>query len=76
MKCCFVVGNNRYNEFLVLRQVEKMVIISETVEDTDVISLFTETGLSMLNEVIARYNGSMNTDVKDTGDLVILLREN
>ena len=29
----------------------------------------------MLNEVIARYNGSMNKDVKDTGDLVILLRE-
>jgi len=60
---------------LVLRQVEKMVIISEAIEETDVISLLNETDLSMLNEVIARYNGSMNTDVKETGDLVILLRE-
>lgn len=66
---------NRQKINLVLRQVEKMVIISEAIEETDVISLLNETDLSMLNEVIVRYNGSMNTDVKETGDLVILLRE-
>lgn len=66
---------NRQKINLVLRQVEKMVIISEAIEKTDVISLLNETDLSMLNEVIVRYNGSMNTDVKETGDLVILLRE-
>ena len=60
---------------LTLRQVEKLVIISEAIEDADVISLLNETDLSMLNEVIARYSGSMNTGVKDAGDLVILLRE-
>ena len=65
---------NRQKINLVLRQVEKMVIISEAIEKTDVISLLNETDLSMLNEVIVRYNGSMNTDVKETGDLVILLR--
>lgn len=65
---------NHQNELhLIIRQVEDMVIVSEWITDMDIRKTLNETDLAMLEEVIQRYEGSLRTDVKNTGDICILL---
>lgn len=61
---------------LELCQTEQMVIIAEHIVGMDIKKELTSTDLMLIGNTIEKYEGSILWNVKNTGDIVILLREN
>lgn len=58
---------------LSVRQIENMVIITESAQDIRIKDILTETDYSMLEEVLKKYHGSLNFNVRKPGDIAVLL---
>jgi len=58
---------------LTIRQIENMIIIAESAEDIRIKDTLTETDYSMLEEVLKKYHGSLNFNVRKPGDIAVLL---
>ena len=58
---------------LTVRQIENMVIVTESAEDIRIKDILTETDYSMLEEVLKKYHGSLNFNVRKPGDIAVLL---
>ena len=58
---------------LTVRQVEDMVIISESADGVLLNEVLSETDYSILEEILGKYHGSLNFNIKVPGDITVLL---
>ena len=59
--------------FLAVKQVEKMIIISEFSAGINLKDTLTETDFSMMEEVMKKYQGSIHFGINKPGDITVLL---
>ena len=58
---------------LSVRQIENMVIITESAEKIRIKDILTETDYSILEELVKKYHGSLNFNIRKPGDIAVLL---